>query len=711
MRICSTITRKKLEMQSKMKTKKTQKQAVAFVLATALAFMAARVLLSLFRGRRKGCPEIKIRINLTTSEILNLADCIVAKSKKIHDSVAAVPLDKVAYSNVIKPLAELEAEQSYLVQSCLLPRMVATSKDVREASVEAEKIIDAHNVNCSMREDVYLVVKAFAARGEWLDSEAQRYVNRLVREFERQGVHLTSGKREEFERVKTRIGELCNKFVNNLNEEGRYLLFKESDLAGLPSDFIKGLDKTEDGKLRVNDKPTHTYPILKHCKVGATRKAVAVAKDRRCLTENTKILEELIQLRHKMARLLGYSNYAEYALENQMAKTPFKVMEFLVDISENISNSAAKELQRLKDLKREEEGEAVFGMEDLQYYMHKAEELEFEIDYATVKQYFPVDSVTSGILKIYEQLFCLKFETVQAIEVWHPDVSLYSVFDSSCNQLLGFFYLDVYIRDGKFSHACVIPLQDGCLMQNGTRQLPVATLIANFTKPTADNPAVLRFAEVVTYFQHFGHVVHHICSHVSLAKFSGIRVETDFVELSSQLLENLCHESVILKMMSGFYKDIHKPVPDEVCRALKKKRKSFSGLKTKQKIVLCLFDQIIHTNEVVDTKALLRDLYPKEMLHIPLLEGTNPAASLMHLATGYDARCYNFIWSEVFAADMFLSKFKDDCLNWSVGIQYKNKVLAPGGSKDALDILHEFLERELSQEGYMKENGFLTIIE
>lgn len=695
-------------MQAKMKTKKTQKQAVAFALATALAFMAARALLSFFRGRRKGFPEIKIRINLTASEILNLADCIVAKSKKIHDSVAAVPLDKVAYSKVIMPLAELEAEQSYLVQSCLLPRMVATSKDVREASVKAEKIIDAHNVKCSMREDVYLVVKAFSTRGEWLDPEAQRYVNRLVREFERRGVNLTSGKREELERVKTRIGELCNRFVINLNEEGCYLLFNESDLDGLPSDFIKSLDKTEDGKLKVNDKPTHTYPILRHCKVGATRKAVAVAKDQRCLKENTEILEELVQLRYKMARLLGYSNYAEYVLENQMAKTPFKVMEFLVDISHNMSQSAAKELQRLKDLKREEEGEALFGMEDLQYYMRKAEDLELEIDFETVKHYFPVDAVTSGVLKIYEQLLRLKFEIVDAAEVWHPDVYLYSVSDSSSNQLLGFFYLDVYLRDGKFAHACVIPLQDGCLLQNGTRQLPVAAMIANFTKPTADNPTVLRFAEVVTYFQNFGHVVHHICSHVSFAKFSGIRVESDFVALSRQLLENLCHESVTLKMMSGFYKDIQKPIPDEICRALKKKLKSFSGLKTKQKIVICLFDQIIHTNRELDTKALLRDLYPKEMLHIPLLEDTNPAASLMHLATGYDARCYNFIWSEVFAADMFLSKFKGDSLNWSVGLQYKNKVLAPGGSKDAFDILHEFLDREPSQEAFIKEAGFFT---
>ncbi|KAH9301452.1 hypothetical protein KI387_013035, partial [Taxus chinensis] len=203
--------------------------------------------------------------------------------------------------------------------------------------------------------------------------------------------------------------------------------------------------------------------------------------------------------------------------------------------------------------------------------------------------------------------------------------------------------------------------------------LPVAAIIANFSKSEPDKPSFLRFSEVVTYFHEFGHVVHHICSHASFAKFSGLRVENDFVEIPSQMLENLCYESVPLRLISSFYKDIHRPVPDEILIALKQKQKSFCGLKTKEKILMCLFDQIIHTSDKVDTKALFKDLYPKVMLGIPFLDGISPAALFLHLVTGNEATCYRYIWSEVFAADLFVSKFEDDVLNGSAGMQYRNK--------------------------------------
>ncbi|KAH9301450.1 hypothetical protein KI387_013033 [Taxus chinensis] len=216
--------------------------AVTVVGTAAIALIAGKALLSFLRRRLKAIPGIKICVNLTASEILNLADRIIAKSKQIYDSVAAVPLDKVSYIDVIVPLAELEAEQFHLVQSCVFPRMVSPLKDVQEASLEAEKKIDSHNVNCSMREDVYRVVKAFAAKGEWLDPEARRYVNHLVRDFERQGLNVISGRRTEIKWLKERIKELCNTFVRNLSEENHYLLFNDSDLAGMPSDFLKVID-------------------------------------------------------------------------------------------------------------------------------------------------------------------------------------------------------------------------------------------------------------------------------------------------------------------------------------------------------------------------------------------------------------------------------------------------------------------------------------
>ncbi|XP_020527746.1 probable thimet oligopeptidase isoform X1 [Amborella trichopoda] len=672
------------------------------ILAVALGFLVA-----LKGHKRKRLHGFILQVNLSASEILKLADRIIAKSKLVHDSVASVPLDKVSYANVISPLAELEAEQFPLVQSCTFQKMVSASDDLRQASSEAERRIDVHLLMCSQREDVYRVIKALAAKGEWMSPEAKRYVQCMIKDFERNGVNLSLGKKEELERLRTIIDELSARYIENLNSDNTSLFFKESELVGVPLEFIKGLSKADDGRLKVTLKSHHTLPVLEYCKVwisryfGATRRTVAIARGKKCGEENMQILEKLVQTRNKIARLLGYSNYAEYALETRMARTSTKVYEFLENISVNLTEMANKELTMLNSLKKKEEGESPFGLEDMLYYTRKAEEKEFEIDYGDVQQYFPVNLVISGIFKIFQDLFGLRFEEVQEAEVWHDDVRLLSVLDMSSNKHMGYFYLDLYSREGKYGRTCVLSLQNGCLSLNGTRQIPIALIIAQFPKQVGNKKALLRFSQVVNFFHEFSHVVHHICNRASFAKFSGLRVEADFIEVPGLLLEKWCYESICLKMISGYHQDITKPLVDEMCRALKRKRHSFFGLKVKQEILLCLFDQIIHSNENVDMTELLKHLHPKVLLGIPLLGEMNPASCFPRLVVGYDATCYSHLWSEVIASDIFSSKFEDDLLNQYEGLQFRNKILALGGAKDAKEILLGYLGREPSVQAYI----------
>ncbi|XP_058102154.1 probable thimet oligopeptidase isoform X4 [Magnolia sinica] len=546
--------------------KKKGRRMLALTGAAALVAVAINLLFTALNAHKSknqnkkkpkaGVLGLTVHVNLSASEILKLADRVIAKSKDVHDYVASIPLDKVTYTNVILTLAELEAQQFPLVQSCVFQKMVGLSDDVRKASAEAERRIDAHLLICSKREDVYRVIKAFAAKGEWMNAENKHYVNCLVRDFERNGMNLTLSKREEVERLRTQIDELSMRYIQNLNEDNTTIIFSESELAGLPREFIKGLDKAENGKVKVTLRSHHITPILEHCKVGSTRKTVAVAQGQRCGEVNLSILENLVQLRHKLARLLGYSNYADYVVEPRMARTSAKI--------------------------------------------------------------------------------------------------------------------------------------------------PVALITSQLPKQIDGNPGLMRFSEVVNLFHEFSHVVHHICNCASFARFSGLRVEADFVEIPGKLLENWCYESIPLKMMSGFHQDITKPVTDEMCRLLKRRRDSFSGLKLKQEILLCYFDEIIHSSENVDMVELLKHLHPKIMLGIPLLEGSNPASCFSRLAIGYEAACYSHIWSEVFAADIFASKFQDDLLNQYVGLQFKKKVLAPGGSKDPMEILFDFLGRKPSVQAYVE---------
>ncbi|KAK4381967.1 putative thimet oligopeptidase [Sesamum angolense] len=376
-------------------------------------------------------------------------------------------------------------------------------------------------------------------------------------------------------------------------------------------------------------------------KVGSTRKSVAVDYGRRCEV-NLSVLEKLIQLRHKLARLLGYSNYAEYAIDRRMAKSSTKVFEFLEKISGSLTESASKELSVLKEMKRKEEGEIPFGIEDLPYYVKKIKEQQFDLDFGVVKQYFPINLVLSGIFKICQDLFGLRFEEVVGAEVWHQDVQLFSVFDLSSGELMG----------KENMGTPVLSLQNGSWI-NSTRQIPVALLISQLQKEVDGRPGLLRFSEVVNLLHEFGHVVHHICNRAPFARFSGLRLDPDFVEIPSLLLEN------------------------------------------------GLFDQIIHSTENVDMNGLFKHLHSKVMLGLPMLEGTNPASCFPRTAIGYEATCYSRIWSEVFAADIFAMKFRGDIFNQNAGIHFRNKVLAPGGAKDPLEILSDFLGREPSIQAFV----------
>ncbi|XP_006359798.1 probable thimet oligopeptidase [Solanum tuberosum] len=684
------------------KQKRDRNNLIALTGAAALVAIAVNFAISAINNKHrkeKDVPGSKVRVNLSASEIIKLAESIINKSKQVHDAVASVSLEKVGYVNVILPLAELEAQQFPLIQSCVFPKWLSASEDVRKVSAEAERKIDAHITMCRKREDVYRVVKALTVTGDGLTTDAKSFTRFLVREFERNGVNLTLSKKEELQRLTANIDELSMQYICNLDDDCSFLLFTDTELEGLPQEFLKSLERSEDGKRKIIMRSHQISPVLELCKVGSTRRAVAISYGHRC-EANVTILEQLIQLRHKLARLLGFANYADYATDDRMAKSSSKVFEFLENLSASLNDLAYRELSMLKALKKKEEGESPFGMEDLSYYVKRIKDQQFHINFGVIRQYFPINLVLSGIFKICQDLFGLGFKEVEGAAVWHPDVQLFSVSDLSSKQLVGYFYLDLYSRVGKYAHTCVIALQNG-LLSSGSRQIPVALLVSQFEKEVDGHPGLLQFSEVVNLFHEFGHVVHHICNCASFSKLSGLRLDPDFVEIPALLMENWCYESLSLRLISGFHQDITKPIKDDLCKSLKKWRRSFSALKLKQEIFYCLFDQIIHSTENVDINGLFKHLYPKVMVGLPLLRGINPASCFPRTAIGYEATCYSHIWSEVFAADIFASKFHDDIFNLQTGLQFRNKVLAPGRGKDSLEMLSDFLGREPSTQAFL----------
>ncbi|XP_069947514.1 thimet oligopeptidase isoform X2 [Cherax quadricarinatus] len=648
---------------------------------------------------------------VTPEDIEKQTDALILAQRAAYDSIGLLPLDKVTYENVIK-LADLMAERTTMGSPLDFPQHAATDKAVREASSTAEQKLEEFDVEMSMRKDIFDRVVAFSENVgmEGLNDEQKRLVDKLILHGKRNGLHLSEEIQSEVKKIKKRMSELSIKFQRNLNEDNTKLFFTKEELAGMPDDFINELCQGEDGKLEVTMKYPHLFPITKKCRVPDTRRLMVTASQSKCMEENTPILEELISLRQKQADLLNYKNHAAYVLEERMANNPENVAQFLSGLAEKLQHLWKQEKSDMLNLKKEEcekcnyEYSGKLDFWDFRYYMNQVEEKMYAVDQNEVRQYFPLEKVTSGLLHIYQTLLGLHFTQESDADTWHEDVKLYRVNDSKTGEHLGYFYLDLYPRDGKFGHAAVFPLQPSCVAANGDRQVAVCAMMCNFTKPTKDKPALLDHSEVETYFHEFGHVMHHICSRATFSMFAGTRVERDFLEAPSQMLENWVWEKEPLSLMSGHYQT-SATLPDEIVEKLAKSRKANAGGFNLRQIILATFDQTIHTRGQADTKSLFAQTY-RDIMDIEPIPNTNMPANFGHLAGGYDAQYYGYMWSEVFSMDMYESQFKKKgILNPAIGSEYRIRILQPGGSKDASYLLRDFLGRDPTHDAFLRSKG------
>ncbi|CEO95625.1 unnamed protein product (mitochondrion) [Plasmodiophora brassicae] len=693
---------------------KLTNQAFVDVLGAALNDVPLEVFDDAIRQASPIAAHSKLRFDLDVDAIAALADEVITRSKQIEDGVAAVPDGKHTFENTVLPLADQERILSPIITSCEFMQHVHADKGIRDACADADKKVTAYFVESGMRKDVFdSLVRFDLSNPKGLDVEDRRLLDRLLRDFRRNGLELDEATRTRVQAIQKEITEKQIEFSRNLGEENSKCLFTEDQLEGMPSDFLERLNKSDDGRYIVTMKYPESVPVMKLCKVEDTRRQVEFTFNSRCKDPNTPILERLLELRHEKANLLGFPDHATYTLDIRMAKSPVKVREFLETLNVKLQALADKELAELLELKRQDKaarGEPFDGrinQWDFSFYLNLREKTKYDVDHEVIKQYFPLHVVMKGMLEIYQKLLSLKFTRVDNAKAWHDDVELFAVHDSRTGTLVGYFYLDLHPREGKYGHAAVFGLQAQCNKRsvNAGPQIPVAAMVTNFTKPTPSKPSLLRHQEVVTLFHEFGHVMHQLCSNVQWARFSGTRVERDFVECPSQMLENWCWEASTLLLLSGHVDDNSKKLPDDLIGKLVRSKNANAGLTEKRQLLFGLFDQTIHSRPKSDTKSLLATLQ-QQILGVPMTPGTNFAASFGHLAGGYDSQYYGYMWSSVYSMDMFASRFKEGhLLDPAVGDDYRNMILAPGGSRDAIDSLRQFLGREPNQRAFLLSKG------
>ena len=342
--------------------------------------------------------------------------------------------------------------------------------------------------------------------------------------------------------------------------------------------------------------------------------------------------------------------------EVMMAKNPENVAAFLETLSPKLQALWQRERAVILAYKEKEfkamgrEFDGNINMEDFWYYIITIREKEFSVDQEQLREYFPIDVVTKGLMDIYHRLLGLTFSKVEGIPLWHPEVELYKVDDNASKETIGFFFLDLFPREGKYPTPVMWWIQPGSLDPEGQRSKAVAAISCTFPRPTQDRPSLLYHSQVKDFFHEFGHVMHAIASRTNLSYFNGINVERDFVEAPSQMLENWVWQEESLRLVSSHYKT-KEPIPTGVLAKLVASQKSFAGAKALRQMFFATYDQMLHTRGEADSVAIAKDLY-KELLGIDRIDGGNIGATLGHLV-GYDAGYYGYMWSEVFSHDMF----------------------------------------------------------
>ncbi|KAJ2369872.1 metalloendopeptidase, partial [Coemansia sp. RSA 2610] len=649
----------------------------------------------------------------TPAEINAAVQRLIRREQQTYDKVAAQR--RPTFTNTIAPLAKLENTDGGESAIISFLQNVSTDKQVRDASSEAERALLSSRMTSMMREDVYKSVKQVLENSvelARLDPEDRALAESMARQYRQNGLALSAEQRAKLKTIKQRLIELGIEFSRNTNEKDGVALFTRDELAGLPDSFFEDREtRTENGvqKFVVTTKYPDLVPVMQMAKVESTRKQMLYAEETRC-PENIALLQEAVGLRLRAAQLLGYQTYAGFRLEENMAKTPDTVLEFASDLRQRMEKLAGAEIKEIEALKRadnEAAGKPYEGLFnwDYRYYSTLVKQRKHKISEEQVKPYFAVERVTRGILDLCQTILGLKFVKAADAPTWHPDVVAYEVWEADGTAFMGHIYLDLFSRAGKYGHACLNPIQTGYEKDDGTREYPVAVILANFPKPTSTTPSLLTHNEVLTLLHEIGHLVHCICTRTKWAHFGLDSVQHDAIETPSQLLENWGYAHSVLRNFALHYQT-GEPIPEELVERLVAAKNEGSALFYLRQLFFGEFDMAIHhtTNASVDVKATYNTLRKQITRFTGGSDNCCGAATFGHMMGGggsYAAGYYSYLWSLVYSADIFESRFSADIMNPRTGMDYRREILQPGGSRDAMVGLERFLGRPPNSKAFL----------
>ena len=635
-------------------------------------------------------PAALIRADYQPGEITKLAGAAQEQANASLTAIAALPPEKRTFENTVLAFDTAMTDYSDAIYPLIFMGYIHPDKEITREGMEAEESSAVFTNDIYTRRDLYNALKD----GTPTTPEETRLYDITIRDFTKNGMNLPDDRLAKVRQMNDELSVLESRFSANLNNEDTVLIFTKTDLAGVPAETIAAFAKNPDGTYRVTTKYPDYVAVMEYADRSATRQAMFMAYNNRQAETNTPLLEQAIILRQSIAHELGYPTWADYKIDGRMAKNSRNVMDFVDTLKAPIRENVRAENVLLLRMKQDMDPSATaLDPWDVSYLQEKLVREQYSYDPNVVKEYFPVDTTIRGIFGVYGNLFGITFEEVKGAKVWSEGVQLFRVKNTSDGATVGYLYLDLYPREGKFGHFAAFPLITG-RMKDGTRSTPVMAIVGNFPAPADGKPGLLTMYDIETVFHEGGHAMHFLLTTAPYGTLAGFNTEHDFVETPSQSLEEWAWDPVVLSSLSGHYTNSSQKIPPELQGRVIAARDAGAGHFYGRLLANTIVDMEYHTADgPVDVTNVSLLIY-SEMTGIPQPEGIHHPASFSHLMGGYDAGYYGYLWSKVYALDIAGEFRKDGMTNQTTGMRYRQEILSQGNMQDGGVLLLNFLGRE-----------------
>ena len=559
-------------------------------------------------------------------------------------------------------------------------------EEVRTASEGAEIEVDKLVTELNQDRALYEVFAGVAAPE---DALAARLLEKTLRDFRRAGVDRPDDVRARLKEINERLTELGQEFSRVIRDDVREVKVVPERLAGMPEDWLAAHPADADGLVAVSTDYPDSVPARMFVHDADVRRDVTIAFLERGWPHNEAVLREMLDLRQELAGLVGYADWPSYDADVKMIGSGPAIAAFIDRITAAAEAPMRRDLDVVLERYRQDApGGMAITSADLSYYQELVRKEQLEVDAQLVRTYFDFGKVRTGLLEVTGRLFGLRYEAVDAgRSSWHEDVTSYDVFSTVDDRHLGRIHLDLHPREGKYKHAAQFTLTDGV----AGRQLPEGVLVCNFSR------GLMEHDHVVTLFHEFGHLLHHILGgHGEWVRFSGVATEWDFVEATSQMLEEWAWDASVLQSFAS--NAAGEPIPADLVERMRAAEDFGKGIQARQQMFYAAMSYRFHAERPADLTQRMVELQ-NQYAPTSWVEGTHMFANFGHLG-GYSSAYYTYMWSLVIAKDMFSAFDPADLFAPEVAGRYRDRVLAPGGAKDAADLVADFLGRPTTFDAY-----------